>query len=233
MERIAVLASGGLDSSALLADLARDAEVYPIYVQWGLPWERHERTAFSAFIRSLQSPNVHPAAMLSVPIQPVYGNHWSMNGDSVPGAEEPDSAVFLPGRNILLIGIAAVWCSTHDVSRIAIGSLGGNPFPDATPEFFSNFAAILTTGLGHKIVVESPYRGLRKSEIIRRFSHLPLELTLTCMAPRAGQHCGRCQKCGERRHAFREAGVIDRTIYVDSSFASDGRHAAGIDRDSE
>ena len=36
MDRIAVLASGGLDSSVLVADKARDAEVYPIYVQWGL-----------------------------------------------------------------------------------------------------------------------------------------------------------------------------------------------------
>ena len=131
----------------------------------------------------------------------------------MPGAHEPDSAVFLPGRNILLIGLAAVWCSTHDVSRIAIGSLGGNPFPDATPEFFEKFAAVLSAGLGHKITVEAPYRGLHKSDIIRQFSELPLELTLTCMAPTGGKHCGRCNKCGERRDAFRASGVADRTVY--------------------
>jgi len=213
MDRVAVLASGGLDSSVLVADKARNAQVYPIYVQWGLPWEATERESLEMFLSALKSPNVNSLTVLSVPMKAVYGDHWSLKGDSVPGADEPDSAVFLPGRNILLIGLAAVWCSTHDVSRIAIGSLGGNPFPDATPEFFDSFAAVLSTGLGHRITVEAPYRGLHKSDIIRRFRELPLELTLTCMAPTGGKHCGRCNKCGERRNAFRESGVPDRTVY--------------------
>jgi 7-cyano-7-deazaguanine synthase len=213
MNRIAVLASGGLDSSVLLADQARNAEVFPIYVQWGLAWEATERDALQAFIAALNNPAVMPLTVLSVPIGAMYGDHWSVTGNGVPGLEEPDSAVFLPGRNILLIGLAAVWCSTHDVSRIAIGSLGGNPFPDATPEFFRDFARVLSAGLGHHVQLEAPYRDLHKSEIIRQFSHLPLELTLTCMAPKDGKHCGRCNKCGERRLAFQEADVPDRTVY--------------------
>jgi 7-cyano-7-deazaguanine synthase len=214
MDRIAVLASGGLDSCVLVADQARDAEVYPIYVQWGLAWEVSERTALEAFLSAIENPRIHLPIVISLPIEAVYADHWSLKGDSVPGADEPDSAVFLPGRNILLLGLAAVWCSTHDVSRISIGSLGGNPFPDATPEFFERFADTLSTGLGHKVTVDAPYRGLTKSDIIKRFRELPLELTLTCMAPKSGRHCGRCNKCGERRNAFRESGVPDRTVYA-------------------
>lgn len=213
MDRIAVLASGGLDSAVLVADKARSAQVFPLYVQWGLPWEATERESLETFLAGLKSPNTNSPIVLSIPIKAVYGNHWSLTGESVPGADAPDSEVFLPGRNILLIGLAAVWCSTHDVSRIAIGSLGGNPFPDATPEFFGKFGSLLTTGLSHKITVEAPYRGLHKSDLIRQFSELPLELTLTCMAPAGGKHCGRCNKCGERRDAFRESGVPDRTVY--------------------
>jgi 7-cyano-7-deazaguanine synthase len=214
MNRIAVLASGGLDSSVLVADQARNAEVFPIYVQWGLAWEATERDALQSFLAALNNSRVMPLTTLSVAIGAMYGEHWSLSGKGVPGLEEPDSAVFLPGRNILLIGLAAVWCSTHDVSRIAIGSLGGNPFPDATPEFFRDFAHIVSAGLGHNVQVEAPYRDLHKSEIIQRFSDLPLQLTLTCMAPRDGKHCGRCNKCGERRLAFRQAGVPDRTEYL-------------------
>jgi len=213
MDRIAVLASGGLDSSILMADKARSAEIHPLYVQWGLPWEVTERESLQAFLSAIKSPNTSSPTVISVPIKAVYGDHWSLRSDRVPSADDPDSAVFLPGRNILLIGLAAVWCSTHGVSRIAIGSLGGNPFPDATPEFFEKFASTLSTGLGHKIVVEAPYRGLNKSDIIRQFRDLPLELTLTCMAPLKGKHCGRCNKCGERRKAFRESGIMDRTVY--------------------
>ena len=50
VERIAVLTSGGLDSCVLLADLARENTVYPIYVEFGLAWERAEPTLEDVFI---------------------------------------------------------------------------------------------------------------------------------------------------------------------------------------
>jgi 7-cyano-7-deazaguanine synthase len=213
MEKVAVLASGGLDSSVLIADRAASAEVYPIYVQWGLPWEAMEMGALKSFLASIKNSNVKPLTMLSISIASIYGDHWSLSSNRVPGATDPDAAVFLPGRNILLIGLAAVWCAMHGVTRIAIGSLGGNPFPDATPEFFQSYTSILSTGLGYGVQVEAPYRGTHKSDLIKRFRDLPLELTLTCMAPTGGKHCGRCNKCAERQNAFRLAGVADQATY--------------------
>jgi 7-cyano-7-deazaguanine synthase len=213
MDRIAVLASGGLDSSLLVADLARKVEVFPIYIQCGLLWEAMEREALQSFLAALNNPGVKPVTTLSAATRAMYGEHWSLSGQAIPGLEEPDDAVFLPGRNILLIGLAAVWCSMHGVSRIAIGTLRGNPFPDATPEFFRDFTRILSAGLDYDVQVEAPYRALHKSEVLKRFSKLPLELTLTCMAPKNGRHCGRCNKCGERRRAFQQADVPDRTVY--------------------
>src|SRR6516162_7454207 len=130
MDRIAVLASGGLDSSLLVADLARKVEVFPIYIQCGLLWEAMEREALQSFLAALNNPGVKPVTTLSAATRAMYGEHWSLSGQAIPGLEEPDDAVFLPGRNILLIGLAAVWCSMHGVSRIAIGTLRGNPFPD-------------------------------------------------------------------------------------------------------
>ena len=55
-----------------------------------------------------------------------------------------------------------------------------------------------------------------KSEVIRLGIELgvPLELTLSCMNPHEGHHCGRCSKCRDRRDAFHEAGVIDPTHYA-------------------
>jgi 7-cyano-7-deazaguanine synthase len=41
-----------------------------------------------------------------------------------------------------------------------------------------------------------------------------LELTLSCMNPKDGMHCGLCSKCRERRDAFNEAGVEDKTPYA-------------------
>jgi 7-cyano-7-deazaguanine synthase len=214
LDRIVVLTSGGLDSSVLLAQEAKTAEVHPIYVRCGLAWEDAERKALDSFLNALNSPNVRPVTTLSAPVHAMYGNHWSVGSEGVPGAEEPDTSVFLPGRNILLIGLAAVWCSTHNVFRVGIGSLGGNPFPDATPDFFEKFAAALTSGLGHFVEVKAAFRDLHKWDLIKRFHSLPLELTLTCMAPIEGVHCGLCNKCRERQVAFDRSGVPDPTNYA-------------------
>ncbi len=214
MERIAVLASGGLDSSVLLADLAGSAEVFPIYVRKGLLWEDEEVRSLNAFITALHSPNVRGVTELCVPVERLYGDHWSLTGEGTPGADTADDAVFLPGRNVLLVSLAAIWCSTHGVSQIALGSLGGNPFPDATPEFFSNFAGVLSVALGHRISVTAPYRRAQKHTLIRDFKHLPLHLTLTCISPRDRLHCGVCNKCNERRMAFKHAEIEDITIYA-------------------
>jgi 7-cyano-7-deazaguanine synthase len=153
-----------------------------------------------------------------MPVRRLYGDHWSTTGEGVPGYEAPDSAVYLPGRNVLLIGVTAVWSALHDVSKIAIGSLDDNPFPDATPHFFESYGRLLSESLDHPIEVVAPYRKQHKAQLIARFPHLPLELTLTCMSPKrdaSGRllHCGDCNKCHERQDAFREAGVEDRTPY--------------------
>jgi 7-cyano-7-deazaguanine synthase len=214
VDKIAVLASGGLDSSVLIAQIASDAAVCPIYVRCGFAWEEEEIHALRSFLDALNNPNVQSITVLSTPAASLYGTHWSVTGARVPAADEPDENTYLPGRNILLISLAAIWGSTHDVSRVAIGSLGGNPFPDASPQFFEAFGQVLSTGLGRKVLVEAPMRGLRKEDIIRRFQSLPLELTLTCMAPRNSQHCGQCNKCYERQKAFRQAAIIDRTVYL-------------------
>jgi 7-cyano-7-deazaguanine synthase len=214
VDKISVLASGGLDSSVLIAKLAAEAEVYPIYVRCGFAWEEMELAAIESFLDALHSPNVRTIVVLSAPTDVLYGDHWSVTGARVPAADEPDENTYLPGRNILLITLAAIWGSTHGVSRIAIGSLGSNPFPDATPQFFETLARALSMGLAHSVIIEAPLSGLHKDELIRQFKDLPLELTLTCMDPANGQHCGQCNKCFERQQAFHKAGVVDRTTYI-------------------
>ena len=218
MERVAVLASGGLDSAVLIADLAAANEVFPIYVQFGLRWEAAEQAALSAYLVRLDHPNVAPLTLLQIPVRAVYGEHWSTTG-AAPAYDAPDETVYLPGRNVLLIGLTAMWCSLHDVPRIAIGSLDHNPFPDATPAFFQDYARLLSSALAHQIEVLAPYRGREKWQLIREHAALPLTLTLTCMGEASVTsdtvvHCGLCNKCRERHEAFIAAGVPDPTPYA-------------------
>jgi 7-cyano-7-deazaguanine synthase len=215
---VAVLCSGGLDSCVLLIDLARQTgSAVPLFVRAGHPWEEAERVALGRFLDAVAEPAVAPPRDLALPMGDVYGAHWSMSGQDAPGWAAPDEAVELRGRNLVLLSKALVAAAVEGWPTVALGSLAGNPFPDATPHFFAAIAAAGSEALRSSLAVVAPYRELSKSDVIRRGADLPLELTLSCLRPTAdGVHCGDCNKCRERVEAFAAANVADRTRYARS-----------------
>ena len=215
---VAVLCSGGLDSCVLLIDLARrTGSAVPLFVRAGHPWEEAERAALGRFLDAVAEPAVAPPRDLALPMGDVYGAHWSMSGQDAPGWAAPDEAVELRGRNLVLLSKALVAAAIEGWPTVALGSLAGNPFPDATPHFFAAIAAVGSEALRSSLAVVAPYRELSKSDVIRRGADLPLELTLSCLRPTAdGVHCGDCNKCRERVEAFAAANVADRTRYARS-----------------
>jgi len=228
MSGTAVLLSGGLDSAVLLADEATRGDVQPIYVSVGLAWEISEREMVSRFLAHARLPGrVRPLVSLSVDMRDVYAaTHWAVQGQP-PGYHTPDEDVYLPGRNIVLLGKAGVYCAAAKLERLVLGTLAHNPFPDATPEFRNAMARALTLGLAHDFRIDAPYAGSSKADVIRRGVELgvPFELTLSCMNPqsdvrdpKSAIHCGVCSKCRERHDAFIELGVADPTVYEDQRY---------------
>ena len=200
----AVLLSGGLDSAVLLAEEAANDEVQPIYISVGLAWEAAEREALRHFLaEGFVASTVRPLVELTVDMTDVY----------------------LPGRNIVLLGKSGVFCAAAKLGRLVIGTLDHNPFPDATPQFREAMAGALSLGLDHRIEIAAPYARIGKAEVIGRGQRtgVRLELTLSCMNARKNgdrfpRHCGVCSKCRERHDAFKEAGVADPTDYADRAF---------------
>ena len=211
---LAVLVSGGLDSAVLLGEalLSRGA-VYPLYIRCGLLWEAAELDHLRRFLDAVKAPALRPLHVLEMPVRDLYGDHWSLTGEGTPGANTPDEAVYLPGRNVLLLAKAMLWCHLHGVPEIALAPLAANPFPDATPAFFAAFEAAVNGAVGGRVRVLQPYLGLHKAEVLHRGAGLPLGLTFSCVRPLDGRHCGACNKCAERRRAFAEAGLADPTPY--------------------
>ncbi len=215
---LAVLVSGGADSAVLVAESARvHPAVHPVYVRFGLHWEDAEQDHLRRFLAAV--PAARPLVTLDMPVADLYdATHWSLTGVNVPEAGEPDEAVYLPGRNALLLVKALLWCHLHEVPAVAMAPLECNPFPDGTPSFFDSFGAAVNQGVGGGVRVVVPYRSLSKTEVLRR-GHalgLPLEWTFSCNRPAGGRHCGDCAKCAERRLAFRAAGLPDPTPYARS-----------------
>ena len=214
--------SGGLDSAVLAAEEARTYVVHPVYVAGGLAWEEGEQRIIRQLLSrppfsGADADNVvQPLARLEFSMRDVYpDSHWAVTGRP-PAYDTPDEDVYLHGRNTALLSKAAVYAATRKISRIVVAPLAGNPFPDATPVFLDAMASALTLGLDAPIEVLAPFARMHKSDVIRKGRTLgvPLELTLSCMQPVDGVHCGRCSKCRERRDAFREAGGADPTAYA-------------------
>jgi len=220
----AVLLSGGLDSAVLLAQEAARAGrelVQPIYVSVGLAWEQAEKAAVDSLL-ALEPfrSRTRPLVSLTVDMRDVYATgHWAIEGHP-PGYHTPDEDVYLPGRNVVLLGKAAVYCAAAGLDRLVLGTLGHNPFPDATPEFRAAMAHALSLGLAHPLMIDAPFSAGGKAEVIRRGVALgvPLDVTLSCMNPLRHVHCGVCSKCRERHDAFLEAGVADTTEYANRGF---------------
>src|SRR5437660_1581746 len=119
-----VLVSGGLDSAILLAWLLDQGHgVQPFYIQSHLHWQAAERAALDAFLRRVASARLAPLVELQQPLADLYVGHWSLTGRDIPSQHAPDEAVFLPGRNALLILKAALWCQLHGIDRLALATL--------------------------------------------------------------------------------------------------------------
>jgi 7-cyano-7-deazaguanine synthase len=214
-DRIAILASGGLDSSVMLGEIAhKGRHVYPIYIQAGLAWEKHELPTLKRFVRALRLSNLEPVKVFKLPMTDLAGDHWSVTGRGVPGYNAAVASNYIMGRNLSLLTKAAIFCARERIGEIAMAPLEGNPFPDARPEFFRAFAKAVELGVGIKLRIRAPFAGHSKASVIRRGAGMPLELTVSCARPNGNIHCGACTKCAERVQGFIEAGVPDPTPYT-------------------
>jgi 7-cyano-7-deazaguanine synthase len=218
---IGLLLSGGLDSGILLGELLRrGGQVHPLYVRSGLVWEDVELAAARRYHEAMARGGRGELAQLVVldlPLADLYEDHWSVTGREPPPADSPDEAVYMPGRSALLLIKSSLWCQLHGVDRLALGVLGSNPFADSQAEFFDAFESALNHAVGGKLRMVRPLAGLGKREVMRLGRDFPLELTFSCIAPRDGEHCGDCNKCAERKAAFRMIDREDPTRYAQAT----------------
>src|SRR6185503_9147192 len=135
------------------------------------------------FLAAVTSNELAPVVVLDLPLADLYEGHWSLTGHDIPAADSPDEAVYLPGRNALLIVKAAVWCQLHGVRELAMAPLGSSPFEDASAAFFRDFEAAINRGVPRLLRLLRPFGEMNKHQVMALGRGLPLELTFSCIAP--------------------------------------------------
>ena len=102
---------------------------------------------------------------------------------------------------------------------------GDKNYPDCRPAFAKKLETAFNSGeadgirrgLRKSVRVWSPYmEGLSKSELIgagMKFLGDSIFRTWSCYSDKR-HHCGVCESCNNRKSAFEDAGVTDKTRYL-------------------
>lgn len=217
-----VLFSGGMDSTALLAQtVGQGGEVQAVSINYG---QRHAKELSSAAAVADRMGVRWNVVDLSVLAQSLTS---ALTGSAeVPHghyAEDNMTATVVPNRNAIMLMVAVGIAASRGLDRVATAvHAGDHPiYPDCRPEFVeaaSHAAQLGTAGLGDVRIV-APFVNITKADIVSlgREYGAPFELSWSCYE--GGEvHCGRCGTCVERAEAFHLAGEADPTTYADPAF---------------
>ena len=221
-----VIFSGGVDSACVAAMLkAQYDQVYGITFSYGQRADR-EITAAKYLAKKLKLKQ-HKIVDISF-MKGLYGDSNVLTGarsKRLPGSFE--YSIVVPIRNAVFLSIATAWAFSIGATRVAYGAhAGDSSYPDCRPEFAKKLQSALNegesdgikSGMRKKIEVWSPYAaGLTKEDLLRGgASGGILDIifkTWSCYANKRLQ-CGVCESCMNRRRAFENADITDRTKYL-------------------
>jgi 7-cyano-7-deazaguanine synthase len=216
-----VLASGGLDSTTVLA-MARSAgyACYTLSFDYG---QRHRAELLAAERVSVALGDVeHKVVRLN--LDSIGGSALTDTAIAVPEEETSGIPVtYVPARNTVFLSIALGWAEVLEASDIFIGvnAVDYSGYPDCRPEYIAAFQTMANLATragveGHALTIHTPLMEMGKGEIIRRGLELGVDYSLTVSCYQAtpeGLACGKCDSCRLRRQGFLDAGVPDPTRY--------------------
>lgn len=221
MKKTIVIFSGGLDSTTLLYSLkAQGRDLKALSINYG---QRHLRELDFAKKTCEKLSVEHRTVDLSG-LRPLLGGSSQTDSNvEVPEghyAAENMKLTVVPNRNMLMLSVAAAWAIAEKADTIAYAAHNGDHaiYPDCREEFVQALNGALALADWHTVSIERPFVNLTKGQIVRVGSalNIPFEDTWSCYKG-SNDHCARCGTCCERILAFKEAGVVDPTRYIEST----------------
>ncbi|RNJ79536.1 MAG: 7-cyano-7-deazaguanine synthase [Nitrosopumilus sp. H8] len=218
-----VVFSGGVDSVCAASFLKKKYELYGITFAYGQKAGR-EITASRLLAKRLGLKQ-HRVVDIGF-MKAMYGDSNALTSPKkkIPG--KFDYSIVVPIRNAVFLSIASAWAFTLGASLVAYGAhTGDRNYPDCRPAFAKKIEAAFNSGeadgirqgLRREIRLWSPYmEGLSKGELIGAGMRLlgdSIFRTWSCYLNKR-YHCGACESCNNRKSAFEDAGVTDKTRYL-------------------
>jgi 7-cyano-7-deazaguanine synthase len=200
--RSLVLLSGGVDSAVVLADSVHRHgadQVGAVSFAYGQSHKRQE--LLSATVVASHYGVRHQVVNLGS----VFGASALTGVGEIPDhhADAPD-ATEVPGRNLVLLSVAAAVADGLGCGRVAFGANAADAggYPDCRPQFIEALREAIRLGTRNHVFLHAPLLYCSKAEVVSLGRRLgtPLELTWSCY--RGGEEpCRSCGACAARSEA--------------------------------
>lgn len=218
---VAVLLSGGMDSTTLLALAAHEENPQlAVSVDYG---QRHQVELEAAEKVAAYYGVEHLVLDFTGWGKALSGSALTDPGVAVPDGEydeENMSLTVVPNRNATMLmavagiaaarGIQEVWTAVHAGDH--------SVYPDCRPEFISSAAETAEHGTDGAVTIRAPFSRSSKADIATAGAKYGAPLGLSWSCYKGGTaHCGVCGTCRERREAFQIAQITDPTVYEETA----------------
>ena len=222
MKKAIIIFSGGLDSVCTAVHLQSRFELYAITFSYGQKANQEIRIAehFAKILKLKEHKIVNIEFM-----KELYEKTNVLTNSKMKIPSKFDYSIVVPIRNAIFLSIASAWAFSKNAQLVAYGAhLGDQRSPDCRPSFSKLIERAFNEGeidgikqnLRKKINVWTPFMaGLSKSDLLKiGYKRLGDEIfkTWSCYA-NTKIHCGICESCNNRKVAFLQAKIIDKTKY--------------------
>lgn len=216
-ERKAIcVSSGGLDSTVAATIANREHELHLIHISYGQIAAEKEKEAVINIAEYLRCEVFFTESRIFKELK----CSSLIRGDIPTGYQLLGSkgtpSTWVPHRNLVLLGIGAVYASIINAKVIFTGfnAEEAELYPDNSRKFVAIFNELLAES-GGDVKVIAPLIDMKKPEIIKRAIEVkaPIKLTWSCYYG-GERHCGECEACLRRKRGIKEAGVTDPTEYL-------------------
>lgn len=203
MNSVLIIASGGLDSTALIhLYKSLKYDVHLMYFNYGQKNLVEERGCLVKTMKALGIPKENLVTVdISIP--------WNTSNITTDGNSESEEQ-YVEMRNLIFASYAISYCEAMKIEKVAMGFTGGCvEYPDTSDSFQNDLYNLAIRANG--VQMEFPLANMKKVEVANLGLNLGMEIknTFSCNVPVDGKRCGKCPDCLDIKSIIKELKVVD------------------------
>lgn len=201
LEKVAVMFSGGIDSTTVVARLLQAKKDVTL-----ISFDDD-----SQFFNLREKPAIQRIAEY-------YRLNHKVQFIRIMQTDDIQNGDYIPGWKSIMLMSAMAYCDARKIPKLLLGYHAHNAqYSDDSEPVIQRIARLYNETYHTQIEVISPFLGMAKEEVTQMACDLgvPIHLTFSCseLTPGGGIHCGYCNGCNERQKSFKKIGKEDTAYY--------------------